>query len=398
MRIGILTYHGVSNEGSVLQALSLWTLLSRRFPKDEVEIIDYIPWRTWSRNLKPLISPKVGLRKKLYALGKLRQLRSLLRRSGALGPRIWTSDRLGPARKALEKAGYDTLVVGSDTVWEVREDGFLPPPPNLFFLPDVRGVQKMGFAASSDKGRRYQPGDGRWDQLGAYLRDFDFVSVRDEETRRMLIDCGVEADEIRMMADPTLLSAWEGALEHESCDDGPQAVGKKAALWVFMPEFSRALRNGLEERGYEVVDLTKHWTADATGRSLFAPLRHDLWARIRSIRSQSVLFTDRFHGSILTMKTSSVPVVFVEHAERYPNSSSKGRDLFERLDLTEWIWRAPNERHLDGREFSRVCQLLESESLDPGFRRSALLDLGRASEPVVEEVVERIESARPKLA
>lgn len=43
MKIGILTYHRMVNDGSVMQAYCLFQLLRRFIPEAFIEIIDYRP-------------------------------------------------------------------------------------------------------------------------------------------------------------------------------------------------------------------------------------------------------------------------------------------------------------------------------------------------------------------
>ena len=52
MKIGILTFHRVINDGSTLQAFCLWSLLNRRYPYAEVEIIDYMSYHLARNNIK----------------------------------------------------------------------------------------------------------------------------------------------------------------------------------------------------------------------------------------------------------------------------------------------------------------------------------------------------------
>ena len=64
-RIGILTYHRFSNEGSMLQAIAVYRAMKRAFPNDHVEIIDYRSRAIESYERKPLRSDEAAF----YSLG-----------------------------------------------------------------------------------------------------------------------------------------------------------------------------------------------------------------------------------------------------------------------------------------------------------------------------------------
>lgn len=44
MKIGIMTYHSVTNYGTAMQCIGLYGFLKEHFPNDTIEVINYQPW------------------------------------------------------------------------------------------------------------------------------------------------------------------------------------------------------------------------------------------------------------------------------------------------------------------------------------------------------------------
>lgn len=332
MKIGILTYHRVVNDGSTMQAYCLYRLLSRTFPGAQVEIIDYwgagLQRREWLRAIgkKPPFLKVDRLRK---AASQLRFLRQHCR----LSEESCMTDDLGKARRFLERQNYDAIFVGSDTVWEVRQNGGGPFPPNLFFLPDIQGPKKISFAASSsktDEDALSRP--GLRESLRRNIEAFDEITCRDEGTISFVQQLGVDATRIRFMPDPTLVGDFPSCGEAEAVL--PCAARPVAGLAVGNPSLRARLAQRLLALGYEVVSFLG--AAPEHCRPL--PVNLDILKRVYAHREVTVFVTDRFHGSIFTFVQNDAPVVLIEERALYPDGVWKGRDLYRRLGIEGMIW------------------------------------------------------------
>jgi hypothetical protein len=165
------------------------------------------------------------------------------------------------------------------------------------------------------------------------VQDFDFISVRDEATRLLLLELGLTESQFSYMPDPTIL--WDLSSIVETPVGFDKSKGRLADVAVSSMFLKEQLTQLLSARGYQVVDLLG---ADVQNQLLLPP-SDSLKQRLGVYPYLDLMITDRFHGSIFTLKLSDAPVVFVEVAVKYPGSLSKGRDLFRRLGLEEMVWR-----------------------------------------------------------
>ena len=195
-KIGILTYHANVNYGATLQAYALYQLLKNW--GHYVEFIDYRPRKAeWedlkylyfrrSRFLDPFLVPS-GIR-------KFKQMRSFLLSQASLSPQKHHT------RNQLSKFvhQYDVVICGSDEIWNVHSSitGF----DSSYFLDflDSKRIPKVSYAPSfgsiTDLGK-YQ------ELVGKLLEDFQAISVRDNNSLKLVNNFGLEATKV---LDPTFL-------------------------------------------------------------------------------------------------------------------------------------------------------------------------------------------------
>lgn len=352
MKIGILTYHRVVNVGSVVQAWCVVAAAKQLFPQARVEVIDYRPRRMERRELRKLIKrrPPFWNRRHLH---KSRAVRGFAAFRLPLSPTHLTTDDPARAGAWIDAQGYDAILVGSDTVWELRHGAYSPDGVNAYFLPYETKTKKIAFAASMDPVPRLTAEQERvLQERIRWIERFDLISVRDEATRRTLIAGGVPAERLHHLPDPTLLVDWQPLVAEQA----PLAKGQRPVAGVALPrrEALRAHRL-LREAGYEVWD----WSGTAS-RCCHWVLPADLpvEAVLAAHRGVDLFVTDRFHGSIFSLCLAGVPVWFFESPSKWHRPDSKGRDLFERLELT-------------GRVFRELSQL---EAAAPSLRADRLPD------------------------
>lgn len=343
MKIGILTFHREINDGSVLQAYCLYRLLNKYFPKDQVELIDYLPdYIRKKRRYFRLSKKKPFFKFDKAKLTKKVALDNFYKSNINLSKQISGSDDVKTAQQALEQLEYDAIFVGSDTVWDTRPNSGAPPVPNIFFLADLTSIKKIAFAASMDKGGPHFVTDAAWTQLLGHINKFNYISVRDHATLKYLKEGGIESNRLNYMPDPTLLYDFSDISRPPQ--DFFSRHCKLAGVAVSDERLKIAVTKQLIDKGYTVINLL--------GPSLNNQISSDSkWAfsqRIGVYSGLSFMITDRFHGSILTLKQGSHPVVLVEPDYFYPKENSKGRDLFERLGLADMVWRFKKSADIPG--------------------------------------------------
>lgn len=185
MKIGILTFHNADNYGAVLQCYALQEVLKRKFPNDDVSVIDY-------RNNKIEKSYKIiQLRKKIISnviqfiyipsVLKKRKLFENFRR------RFLNLDHVSFSE-------YDVIFYGSDQIWNFELTG-----SDLVYLgKGFRGI-KIAFAAS-DGGELI---DSKAEVKDLLLK-FNEISCREKSLAKK-ITALTDRHDIKTVCDPVFL-------------------------------------------------------------------------------------------------------------------------------------------------------------------------------------------------
>ncbi len=335
MKIGVLTYHRSVNDGSVLQALCLQRLLRELAPEGaRVEVVDVRDRLRERMEMRRLVTKRPPFLR-VATWRKMRGLRTFLRRHVALSPVSITTPSLAAARDFVLSQNYDVLVVGSDTVWQLRRFGDADPP-HLFYLPGFEGVKKVAFAVSADpiQDRSLLQDAQRSASLRTAIEAFDFIGVRDRPTTEMLTGLGVEPGRLTFTPDPTICTDFSDLVRRPQAEERPAAGVALASA-----KLRREVSGALLERGFEVVN---HLGAPPPGTRPLSG-KGALPDRLGRFAEQALLVTDRFHSSIFTLKLGKAPVIFTESPGKWPEPNSKGRDLLERLGCGEFVWRPGEE-------------------------------------------------------
>jgi len=330
LKVGILTYHRVANDGSILQAYCSQKILSSHFPEARVEIIDYSPARLWWTEHRKILSKRQPFIRP-WVLTRMKSMRQFVRNYLVLSSHSCSTDNLQKAVAFVENQKYDIVFVGSDTVWEARYSKYVPPAPNIYYLPGLNRIKKVSYAASADPVRpEFISNEKLLKTIGAHIKAFDYITVRDQATFKYLLQLGLTPEDIHFMADPTLQCEFKELIQ-------PPKINKKRPLAGvgLGGRGKNEIVFQLKQRGYDVVDL-----GDFTLNGKLIPgAVQSVHIRLGIFSVLDFLITDRFHGSIFAIKLAGAPVVFVESSEKWPEANSKGRDLFQKLSIESMVWR-----------------------------------------------------------
>ncbi len=375
MKIGILTLVRSINDGAVLQAIALQRLLQAHLPSADIEIVDF---QTASiekqerRNLWRRRPPFIYF----SARQKRRSVQHFLRKEARLSAESLISDDLRDAQHFLNAQQYDHIVVGSDVVWQTRP-GSLPLPPNIFFLPGIAS-KKYAFAASADRSdRTLWPQGQPAAHLADLLADFSFISVRDQTTKAYLTQLGVAEDVAHYMPDPTL---QYDITQFAELPTGIKAAGQPlAGVAVSGMRLRQQLTDQLHTLGFQVINLLGT-TLDGQRNAPQATLAQ----RLGVYALLDFMVTDRFHGSIFTLKLAGCPTIFVEPIAKYPHADSKGRDLFGRIGIADFVWRYDPD---DEQAKSLQAYLSAWEANPPPIAHN-LAQLAASAQPKVSKLID----------
>lgn len=359
-KIGILTFHRSLNYGAVMQCYSLQQRLAREFPNDTVEVVDYCV---------PRVQNKYSTRALTYIFSSLPELRragaltvakatvkntltvlhspEFLKKRGRMraafdrvlaemqlsAEHIYTNDCAAASKWLCGR--YDALVVGSDCVWEINNYPF----PNLYFLHDVTGVKKLSYAACA-QGVLYE---SLTDDQRAYMREswrqFDYIGVRDLATEKLLhaVDSTLS---IGQNCDPTVfLDTAALPVDMEALREKFIAAGvdfsRPTVCLMAPPSVGKLCREALGGEYQIVAVYEQNPYADCFVFDL-TPFE---WARCFSLFSLTV--TNRFHGTLLSMKNGVPPITYdCSTSEGYSYGGiTKIRWLYEQLGLVSEHYR-----------------------------------------------------------
>lgn len=328
MRIGILTFHCAHNYGAVLQAFALKEHL-KSYNKD-VDVVNYIPsyFNGYDRNcsIKDCVSTSI-----------LRFVKNLIfyiivkRRHNAFSSFI--AKRICPSNKKYNSkdtiSGYDTLIYGSDQIWNGLHTNGADNVYWGYMTPD--GVKKITYAASSSC--VFFVGDRARYVMNA-LKNFNSISVRENSIARLLQKYTTQT--IHSVVDPVFLltkEEWETKLELNFSSDKYVLVYqvRENPLTLKVAE-DYARKNNLK-----VIILTKivYQRFDFRLNQTATPESF-----VGLIRNASLVVTTSFHGTALSIifRKNFYTISISEEIDERSNSLLQSIGLGDRL-----ISKCPNQ-------------------------------------------------------
>ena len=321
-RIGVLTFHRCINYGSYWQARCLVEGL-RGMGHDAVLLdhasawVDLVEWRCAMQPLLPRRSSRADIR--LYAR-KARAFRAAIAALPLSAP--------FPLESPAAMPPVDAVVVGSDEVWNLAHPWYGGWP--LFFGEGVPAPTLTSYAASFGN---YDADAGLTEQRAAQLGRFAAISVRDENSRRLII--GALGREPVMVLDPCLQFPPAIAAADASGADFALVYGHGFPDW-----FAEQARRWARSRGLRLVSLgyRNDWADEQ--RLDAGPLEF-----VEAMGQASAVLTNFFHGCVFALLNGKPFVCTVT-----PYRQNKVRDLTQLLGA---------ERHLllaepDPQTFARV--------------------------------------------
>ncbi|UJP64908.1 polysaccharide pyruvyl transferase family protein [Mongoliitalea daihaiensis] len=323
MKVGILTFHYMINQGSVLQAYCVYQLLKEKFPSATIEIIDLVPKsrgeneKKYKRKRPPFFN--------FSSFEKYTSVRKFLSKRCKFSP-FSGAENINDQINFINSLNYDIIFTGSDTVW-MDSEKLHNVLPHIYFLPNQIKAKKCSIAASLDPLKSLDNYKSKAIEIKATLKDYEHILVRDFITEGVLRGIGVR--NISQISDPTILYPFEKNLKLKTNKN--QRVSKNKVHVSFGDKtMKKTIENLLEDRGY-IIDQFSEKSSIFQGDHIVDYLNE--YAGI------DILITDRFHRSIFALKLSSSLVINVEHYLKNPTSKSKGRDLFEKIGLPEFCIR-----------------------------------------------------------
>lgn len=195
-KIGILTFHRSENYGSVLQAWALCQQINR-LPQCKAQLIDYsnpAQQALYALFLPPKTLKNVAKNTRACLLFPYLQQRKTVFRN-FIGNLPKSAPMQTEAEFAAHRDDYDTVVCGSDQIWNPRSLDF----STHFFATDF-SAKKISYAPSlrSATAADFSNVDLKW-----LLKGFDALSVREQESVAVIRQLTGRTPKV--MLDPILL-------------------------------------------------------------------------------------------------------------------------------------------------------------------------------------------------
>jgi hypothetical protein len=318
-KIGVLTFHNCINYGSYWQARCLIEGLRRR--GHDAELLDHhcrgVEWAEARCAFQPMLPRRVG-RQDMPAYS--RKARKFVREIGKL-PR----SRPSPLHGSHAVAGYDTVLVGSDEVWNLAHPWY--GGKALFYGVGVEAPRLVSYAASFGNYSCHWGIDPYWAEQ---LERFDCLSVRDQNSFWLVN--GSTGREPELVLDPCLQFP-EAALAHAAPEERERfalVYGHNFPAWLAsaVRQWADAEKVRLVSVGYR-NDFADEQLIDA------GPLE---FARLMA--GAGAVVTNFFHGCVFALLHGK-PFVTAPSDYRL----NKVRDLADALGASRRIVDGATPRH-----------------------------------------------------
>jgi hypothetical protein len=343
-KIGIITYHHVSNYGAAMQ---VWALQKHLITLGhEVFIIDYrpshlttggcfrLPTDAWSRRANLVIGylKVMALRNRFFGDGgKSQRFKQFHQEFLNLASPVYETN--SSLRKKPPEA--DAYICGSDQIWNASEQFGIDSSYFLDFAPD--GIQRISYAASFGRPKVHP----RFKSATADLiRSLDAISVRERsgvEIVKELSDRDAE-----WVPDPTLLvndGYPEAILPTDQSKDYIFSYTLRSRELVEHVEQQMALSTGLK--------VVSPLTLAASGNGEPGPLE---W--LGYIKSAKVVITNSYHGTLFSIIFKK-PFVFVGLSGAKAGFNERANSLLHGLGL--------KERMMDSYDDKRLPEIIGTE-------------------------------------
>ena len=292
-KIAVITFHAVTNHGSVLQTLATKKKLESRGL--EVEIVNYK--REHCKGIIPLIrhwnkdytNPVVKFVRGIILFPSFVKWKYMFARFLRKYVEIDINSKSYTTEEDFKdyKMDADIYCIGSDQVWNsIWNDGLLRPL-FLSFVPDT--YPKVAFSSSFGRTELF---DWEKEETGRLLKTFDAISLREENGLPILEELGIKG--AVAILDPTLLMDKEFWNEYTP----PRRI-KEDYLLVYQlysnKEFDNYAEAVAKRKGLRFVRFTTRF--DQLIKKGHPYFGNDVEDFLSLIKYASLLITDSFHGT-----------------------------------------------------------------------------------------------------
>lgn len=357
MNIKVITRHGPSNYGSLLQSIATVKVLKQL--GYDVSIIDYQRKdergygiiRSQLKTKDKIANPikKVAYAIIRYPVEKFAQIKFDKMRTRWLPMTKRVSDY-----RQLEELKADIFMTGSDQVWGPTMSGNYDPAYFLKFVDNE--TPKVAYAASFGKTKFGEETINAYKQL---LSRYDKIAVREESAVSILRDWGLK-NSVGQVLDPTLLlnsEEWDSTIHFT---DTNHNKGKRYILLYLIHGNSSHIdyaKRMAKETGMQLINVNPffHRVLNA-GHFICCP---DVAEFLSLINEATFMITDSFHGTCFAINLNKQFVELLPHN----GTSTRNQSILGLTNLTNRIVSDLNDLNWEDRiiDYSHINDILSKE-------------------------------------
>lgn len=297
-KIGIITVHRNTNYGANLQAYASCKYINQL--GYDCEIIDYVPpiqdtsnhlsswlYASWKnetsknivRRIKLFIALLISIPSKVKRLKNFAEFRKQFCKISL--PCCDASD--------IEKHNYDTVVCGSDQIWNPTITGGVDP----IFYGDIGGVKKrISYAASIGKERMCKKDEQLVKEL---VKEIDYCSLREEDSAEYIRK--LSGKKVSCVCDPVFL------LEKQDYEDSMsrRLISKPYVLVYSIISNTKMLsiaKKYAEKNGLKLVEICASKSRHSTHTQLTSLGPKEF---LNCFQYANIIFTNSFHGTAFSI-------------------------------------------------------------------------------------------------
>lgn len=287
-KVGILTFHGSHNYGSMLQAYAIKSAIASL--GYDSEIINYRNER--QKKLYSILS--VGIKTQAV---RMLHLSKYIRRYKAFEKYLHDYLTSSPELSSTEAVAdyvkdFKAIVCGSDQIWNETPSTY--DRDMIYMLPFNFAGKKIAYAPSM--GSDIDLGLIK-NTLAPYIKDFSAVSAREAHLSKVLGDC-LSGREVPTVLDPTLLVDRKVWLNQ--CTDASEQNYICFYSLLYSDELVKFAMTASQKLGMKVINLSPR--AKYATISSFEQ-RYDIGPRefLSYIKNAGLVITNSFHGTVFSI-------------------------------------------------------------------------------------------------
>lgn len=344
MKIGILTHQYINNYGAFLQAYALHQAVSKLFPNDTVQIIDYVNIKHfiintggWFRFYKDRENFACWLEKTKLpgTFGKARKNHMVLSKT------VFNA-------KQINALKFDCIIVGSDEVWNFKDTKGNAP---LKFGEGLDCENLIAYAPSVGK---TSPDEDLPNYVVEGIKKFKALSARDDLTFEL--GKKITGIEPTRVLDPTFLGEFPKA--------DLKVKKKPYIMFYYCEKLPKNVLNQIFDYAKE-HDLAVYGAGECDKRYTEITVNLTPFEWVEMFRNAEFVFTGTFHGVVFSILNRRQFKVFLTNESRIKKVGAllKEFGITNREMSSGYKFDLENQKaEIDYEEVYKVIELKRNES------------------------------------